>query len=189
MSGHDRGMDQVSLPCVSISQFLPCHSPQSSPPHSHIQLRRRGPPRDGYNGHLCRLVLVRYLLTAVLTAGTICGIWTPPTQPRSAALPQPRVRVRDVHLFHQPYRVGCICSLNPRMFLCFGSLVAVLVCPPLLHIRTRPISTATITCRVLAGYSTDKNAQQLLGMPVDLYVGGIEHAVMHLLYARFLGYD
>jgi leucyl-tRNA synthetase len=42
-----------------------------------------------------------------------------------------------------------------------------------------------------ARYCTPRDDQQMLGpevhdwMPVDQYIGGIEHAVMHLLYARF----
>jgi leucyl-tRNA synthetase len=39
--------------------------------------------------------------------------------------------------------------------------------------------------RVFADVQLDKQKEQY-SMPVDLYVGGAEHAVLQLLYARFL---
>jgi leucyl-tRNA synthetase len=48
------------------------------------------------------------------------------------------------------------------------------------------------SCWYYLRYLDPKNSQELVGkekekyfMPVDLYVGGAEHAVLHLLYARF----
>jgi leucyl-tRNA synthetase len=48
------------------------------------------------------------------------------------------------------------------------------------------------SCWYYLRYIDPKNATSFLGkekenywMPVDLYVGGAEHAVLHLLYSRF----
>ena len=48
------------------------------------------------------------------------------------------------------------------------------------------------SCWYYLRYIDPKNAERFVDpekekywMPVDLYVGGVEHAVLHLLYARF----